>query len=288
MSNPVCPNCKNNKDISKLIFAKNLYICNLCNNGFLFPIEKNLSRFYPASYWKYPGQLSFIRSGLHNLLQYRRKKWLIKYLKRGAILDVGAGEGVFGKILGSDYQITNLESPFAEISNKNTIKVDFLAWKTNQRFDGIVFLESLEHVPGPQEYLKKAQSLLKKGGYIFVECPRFDSWEAKFFKDKWLHLDLPRHLVHLTRGGLATLASRSKLKVVSQKGMLVYEFSSYCFTVSLMHLLKIKPLNLREKSISNFTSILLALVLLPVGFIFETILHLFDQDPVQLSVFQKQ
>lgn len=287
MSKPICPNCKNNKDISKLDFVKDLYICNLCNNGFLFPIEKNLSSFYPPTYWKYPGQLSFIRSSLHNLLQYRRKDWLKKYLKKGVILDVGAGEGVFGKILGPNFQITNLESPFAEVSNKNTVKVDFLAWRTSQRFDGIVFLESLEHVPTPQEYLKKAATLLKKGGYIFVECPRFDSWESRFFQDKWLHLDIPRHLAHLTRKGLATIAIRNNLKVVNQSGMLVYEFSPYCFVVSLMIYLGIKPLNLRRRSIGNLSSMLLALLLLPLGFIIETIFHLFDQDPVELSVFKK-
>lgn len=236
----------------------NLYSYNSCKNGFIYPVPANLSRYYPKIYWQYPRQLSYIRSTLHNLLQIRRKKWVEKYIKSGSILDVGAGEGVFGKIMGADFQVTNLESPFAEVSNKDVIRTDFLKWKTNKKFDGIVFLESLEHVPSPQEYLKKAKSLLNKGGYIFVECPRFDSWESRLFKDKWFHLDIPRHLAHLTRKGLRILALRNNLKVVSQSGMLIYEFSPYCFTVSLMLLLKIKPLNLREKSISNLTSMIIA------------------------------
>lgn len=290
MSNPICPNCKkrDSRSIEKIIFSNQIYYCGSCHNGFLSPIPKNLSRYYPPSYWQYPGQLSFIRSYLHQLLQLRRKAWVEKYLQSGTILDVGAGEGTFGKSLRSNFQVTNLESPFAKVSNTDIIKVDFLKWKASKKFDGIVFLESLEHVPSPQDYLQKATKLLKKGGFIFVECPRFDSWESKLFKDKWLHLDLPRHLAHLTKIGLANLASRNKLKVVNQTGMLVYEFSSYCFTVSLMNLLKIKPLNLREKSISNLASILFALIFLPAGFIFETMFHLFDQDPVQLSVFQKE
>lgn len=283
-----CPNCKNNKEIVSLYSKSlNLFFCKICSNGFLYPIPKNLSNYYPATYWKYPGQLAYIRSALHNLLQQRRKNWVEKYLKGGEILDVGAGEGVFGKVLNSNFNVTNLESPFAEVSNKNVVKADFLKWNTSKKFDGIVFLESLEHVPSPQDYLKKAQSLLKKDGYIFVECPRFNCWESKFFKDKWLHLDVPRHLAHLTRQGLKVISARNNLKTVNQSGMFVLEFSPYCFTVSLMLYLEIKPLNLREKSISNLTSMMLALLLLPLGFIAETIFHLFDQDPVELSVFKK-
>lgn len=284
----LCPNCKHRTDLEILDTEQfNLYSCNSCKNGFIYPIPTNLSKYYPKIYWQYPGQLSYVRFALHNLLQHRRKSLIERYLKSGKILDVGAGEGVFGKILGRNFEVTNLESPFAKVSNKNVVKVDFLKWKTDKKFDGIVFLESLEHVPSPQEYLKKAKSLLKKRGYIFVECPRFDSWESKLFKDKWLHLDIPRHLAHLTREGLGILASRNHLKVINQSGMLVYEFSPYCFTVSLMLLLKIKPLNLRERSISNLTSMIIALILLPLGVVCETIFHFFNQDPVELSVFQK-
>ncbi|TSC87781.1 MAG: type 11 methyltransferase [Microgenomates group bacterium Gr01-1014_7] len=283
-----CPNCKHKTDIEILDTGQfNLYLCNSCKNGFLYPIPKNLSKYYPKIYWQYPGQLSYIRSTLHNLLQIRRKNWVKKYIKSGKILDVGAGEGVFGKTLGPNFAVTNLESPFAKVANKNVVKADFLKWKTDKKFDGIVFLESLEHVPSPQDYLKKARSLLNKNGYILVECPRFDSWESKLFKDKWLHLDIPRHLAHLTREGLGILASRNNLKVINQSGVLIYEFSPYCFTVSLMRLLKIKPLNLKERSISNLTSMTMALILLPLGVVAETIFHLFDQDPVELSVFQK-
>jgi len=282
-----CPNCKKG-NVYKIDFAKGqLFFCNDCNNGFLYPVPKNLFSFYPPSYWKYPGQLSYIRSTLHNLLQIRRKNWVKKYIRSGNILDVGAGEGVFGKMLGHNFKVTNLESPHAKVSIKNIVKIDFLKWKTNKKFDGIVFLESLEHVPSPQEYLRKAKSLLKKGGYIFVECPRYDSWESKLFKDKWLHLDIPRHLAHLTRKGLGILALRNNLKIVSQNGMLIYEFSPYCFIVSLMRVLNIKPLNLKEMSISNLIFMTVALILLPTALVSETIFHFCNQDPVEFSVFQK-
>lgn len=290
-----CPNCKNKDKVTILTnnsYSKNnkdfyILFCDSCFNGFLHPVPKNMGQYYSQTHWQHPGLFSSVRYTLHNLWQQSRKEWLEKYLKSGAILDVGAGEGIFGEKLGPKFQVTNLESPFAILNNKDVIRADFLKWKSSKKFDGIVFLESLEHVPSPEDYLKKAESLLNKGGYIFVECPRFDSWESRFFKGKWLHLDIPRHLAQLTRKGLKTLALRNHLKIVNQKGMLVYELSPYGFTISLMHHLGIKPLSLKEKSVGNLISILIALIILPLGVIVETIFHLFDQDPIELSVFQK-
>lgn len=291
----LCPNCQNNENITRLkkgdysksIENFSIYFCKTCSNGFTHPVPKNMGKYYSQIHWEHIGLLSSLRSLVHFLLQKRRKKWLNKYLSKGDLLDVGAGEGLFGKILGNNFQVTSIEAPFAKVKNPDVLNVDFLKWQTSKRFDGVVFLESLEHVSSPQEYLKKATSLLKKGGLIFVECPRFDSWESKLFKEKWIPLDIPRHLVHLTRKGLGIIAKRNNLTVISQTGMPVYEFSPYCFTVSLMLYLGVKPSNLREKTISNLFSIILTFSLLPLGFAAETIFHLFNQDPIELSVFQK-
>lgn len=286
---PSCPNCKTRNMVSRIESDKfDLFFCKECNNGFLFPIPKNLNRYYPPQYWQFPGQLSFIREGLHNLFQNRRKEWFKKYLSSGQVLDVGAGEGVFGKFLGEDFEVTNLETPQARIQNKNTIKVDFLRWKTNKKFNGIVFLESLEHVHRPQAYLEKASKLLKEGGYIFIECPKFNCWESKIFGKYWLHRDIPRHLVHFTNTGLQTIATRTGLQVVNQKSILSYEYSPMCLLVSLMNSLKVKPLNLRVKSFNNIFSLFLLAILSPLAFLIETIFFFFDQSPILLTILKKR
>ncbi len=286
---PKCPNCDTNKKSSLLESDEyNLFFCHKCHNGFLYPAPKNLAEFYPAKYWQFPGKLSSIREGLHNLLQIRRKSWIKNYLSGGEILDVVAGEGVFGNILGEEFKVTNLESPFSKVQNKNILRVNFLSWQTSQKFDGIVFLESLEHVSNPQQFLKKAASLLKPDGYIFIECPRFDCLESKMFGKYWLHRDIPRHLSHLTEQGIALIASRCRLKKVKQGGILLYEFSPYCFVVSLMAFFKIKPLNLRQKSYSNLLPLAVMLVFLPIAVVAETVYYFLHQAPIELSVFQKK
>jgi hypothetical protein len=51
--------------------------------------------------------------------------------------------------------------------------------------------------------LAEAQRLLKPGGALLVGVPNFGGWEARFVRDKFFHLDVPRHLTHLTRPTLA-------------------------------------------------------------------------------------
>lgn len=287
--NPNCPNCQTSLQVTLREEGKfQLYFCGECKNGFVYPIPRSLDKFYPSFYWQFPGQLAGIREGLHRFFQQRRKSWVLDFLSKGHILDVGAGEGVFGEMLGPQFQVTNLETPNAQVQNPNVIKADFLKWNTNKRFDGIVFLESLEHVPSPQKYLEKAAKLLKPAGYILVECPSFDSIESKLFGKHWVHRDIPRHLSQLSNRGVKILASRNNLKVIKQTGILSFEYSPMCFIFSSINLLNIQPLNLRVKSWNNLKVVLFSLMILPLAFLAETIFYLIDQAPTELTILAKK
>ena len=45
-----------------------------------------------------------------------------------------------------------------------------------------------------------------------MNVPNFGSWQARFAGPKWLHLDVPRHLVHYTPKTLAATFERAGLK----------------------------------------------------------------------------
>jgi hypothetical protein len=51
--------------------------------------------------------------------------------------------------------------------------------------------------------LDRATELLSAGGVLLVAVPNRGSWQARLFGDRWFHLDLPRHLVHLPARTLA-------------------------------------------------------------------------------------
>lgn len=283
-----CSSCKNKTNIEILDAGQfNLYLCNNCKNGFVYPIPKSLSKYYPKIYWQHPGKFSKIRNWLHNSLQKDRVSWFRKYLSSGTVLDVGSGEGSFGKFLGEGFRVTNLEAPFAQVDNKKVIKANFLSWKPKQKFNGIVFLESLEHVQNPQAYLKKASILLKKGGYIFVEYPRFSSLESRIFGKYWLNRDIPRHLVHFTEVGLRAIARKVSLEVVSQKGIMSYQYSPYCLVASMMNVLGMKTLNLRLGLLYNTPVLIFLTLMAPLSFLLETIFFYLGQSPVGLIVLRK-
>src|SRR5262249_41862290 len=44
--------------------------------------------------------------------------------------------------------------------------------------------------------------ILRPGGVLLVGVPNFSGFEARFFRDKWFHLDVPRHVTHLTKNAL--------------------------------------------------------------------------------------
>jgi SAM-dependent methyltransferase len=65
-----------------------------------------------------------------------------------------------------------------------------------------VFWHSLEHLPNPGEAIRHAARLLAPGGTLIIAVPNNDSLQARAFGDRWLHLDLPRHLAHLSTRSL--------------------------------------------------------------------------------------
>ncbi len=288
MKKVICPICKANQGTAISDSGKfNLYVCQKCKNGFISPVPKNSSDYYPKIYWQHQGKLSSFREWLHNWFQQDRSKWFKKYVSKGEVLDVGSGEGVFGKMLGDRFKVTNLEYLGARVSNKYVIKADFLSWKTNKRFDGIVFLESLEHVPNPQKYLEKASSLLKKGGLILVEYPRFASLESRALGKFWLQRDIPRHLFHFTEEGLKIIAVRSKLRVLAQEGIMSYQYSPYCLLASLSQALKIPILNLRLGILKNLPTLIFLSIGAPLAFLLETFFYLIGESPIGLIVLEK-
>jgi len=284
-----CPICNENKEIKTLDSGLfDLYFCQKCKNGFVYPIPGNLSDYYPKLYWQHLGKFSNPRQWLHNSYQKVRAGWFKRYLTKGTVLDVGAGEGIFGKMLGNNFTVTNLEYPGAQVRNKSVIKSDFLTWEPKQKFDGIVFLESLEHVTNPKKYLEKAASLLEKDGYIFVEYPRFSSFESRLLGKYWLQRDIPRHLFHFTEEGLRNIAKMTNLEVITQKGVMSYHYSPYCLLASLVKILKLPSLNLRLKIIKNLPTIFFLIIALPIAFLLEIIFYLTGESPAGIIVLKKK
>lgn len=79
-------------------------------------------------------------------------------------------------------------------------------------FDLVVFQHSLEHIEEPVEAMAEASALLAPGGRLIVDVPNWMSWQRRLFGNRWVMLDLPRHLQHFSPRALTRLAARLGLE----------------------------------------------------------------------------
>jgi SAM-dependent methyltransferase len=118
----------------------------------------------------------------------------------GPVLDVGAGDGSLLDAL----RARGREAVGLERSDHREDMLD----KAIEEMQGegewaaVIFWHSLEHLPHPASAVRAAAGLLADGGILFVALPNAASLQARVFGPRWLHLDLPRHIAHLTSGAL--------------------------------------------------------------------------------------
>ena len=127
----------------------------------------------------------------------------------GPVLDVGAGDGVLLDALqrrGRDAIGLERESRRSDVRDESLDRV-------RGRWGAVVFWHSLEHLPEPGAAIAEAARLLMPGGVLVVAVPNTDSFQARVFGDRWLHLDLPRHLVHLSTPALTSRLERCGFRV---------------------------------------------------------------------------
>lgn len=133
----------------------------------------------------------------------------------GPVLDVGAGDGTLIDALAERGRAaTGLEraSTRADLRDEPIEAMD-------GEWAAVVFWHSLEHLPAPGEAIRHAARLLAPRGVVVVAVPDAGSLQARAFGDRWLHLDRPRHLVHLTATALASGLERHGLRIERVSGV---------------------------------------------------------------------
>jgi SAM-dependent methyltransferase len=131
----------------------------------------------------------------------------------GPVLDVGAGDGTLVDAL----QAQGRETVGLE---RNPQRPDFRDQSLAEvegdgEWAAVILWHALEHLPEPGDAITQAARLLKPGGVIAIAVPNNGSFQAQVFGLRWLHLDIPRHLVHLSEKSLS--AGLSKRGFVVQR-----------------------------------------------------------------------
>lgn len=123
----------------------------------------------------------------------------------GPILDVGSGDGALVAALrerGRPAWGVERRQPAAPEVEANA-----------GEWSGVVLWHVLEHLPDPGEQVDALPAALRPGGVVLIAVPNSESLQARIFGGRWFHLDLPRHLVHLSASALTVRLERIGLSV---------------------------------------------------------------------------
>jgi SAM-dependent methyltransferase len=167
-----------------------------------WPSDKTLAAAYEGWYRPQGGRFA----GPGDAILKRSRGALARRLARiappGEVLDVGAGDGT---LLDALRHQGRSASGLELVATRPDIQAaDIADLPADRRYAAIVFWHSLEHLPRPADALARAAELLAPHSVLVIAVPNSDSLQAHIFGDRWLALDLPRHLVHLPAKALQT------------------------------------------------------------------------------------
>ncbi len=178
-----------------------------------WPSDAQLSEAYSGWYRPAGGRFSGIGDAVLRRTRASLAHRLHRRLPAGPVLDVGAGDGTLVEAFvrhGRD--AVGLE-PHASGPHIRDAEVE----DVDGAYSAVIFWHSLEHLREPAKALRHAAQLIVPGGLLVIAVPNATSLQARVFKDRWLALDLPRHLVHLSPQAL--------LAEIGQAGLLVERVS---------------------------------------------------------------
>lgn len=236
--------------------------CGECGLVYMNPqvAHEDIEKLYPADYAPHSKKGKGIGPKIASLYYQISKMPIIGYFpkqlmnvkiagniyrslnRQSRILDVGCGSGAFLNSIRADkgcevYGVDISENAVGQA--KSSFDLDIFkgtiieAPFPQAHFDIITAWWYLEHIPDPDTTIAKMSSLLKDNGYCIIGVPNFESFNAKHFKDKWYHLDSPRHLCIWTPRTITRLLEKHNLVVTKT----IYDKTPWGLLGSLQYLL---------------------------------------------------
>lgn len=225
-----CIICENkNLTLFKKINDKSIYECRNCSLA--MTLEKERGKLEIREKSNYLNFYNFNEYKKSEIKLKKRIKKLIKIItkfkKKGNVLDVGAGFGLFSALLlkCKDFRITIVEPVLdPNYINKNEILYhkknveEFLKFNKN-KYDLILLIDVLEHFKDPLLNLKKLKKILKSDGYIIIQVPNYKSLMAKSCTN-WAWWMVEEHKFHFSPKSIYYLLKKAGYNI---KFFMTYE-----------------------------------------------------------------
>jgi SAM-dependent methyltransferase len=204
-----------------------LVSCQACGSATTYPppTERELNQAYLGWYRPDSGRFSAGGDRLLALSRATLARRVDQIAPDGPILDVGAGEGTLVRALRArGREALGLERASG---GEGVIAAEIADFdQRSGEWAAVVFWHSLEHVPRPAAALDRARRLLARRGVLLIALPNLGSWQAQLFGERWFHLDLPRHIVHVRaqalRAGIEAHGLRVERTSYWRGGQLVF------------------------------------------------------------------
>lgn len=293
MINTTCPLCLNDKtQLSPEVFEikvdderYSIKKCQNCNHSFTwFDHEVDIESYYDEKDYAVQDTKNSIFFKIQRFEYNQVIKNILSFKPLPAqILDFGSGKGLFlhfAKEKG--FEVKGIESSLPRANyarNHFELEINTDYYKSgavfNTKFDVLTLFHVLEHIHLSEDLLTNLiKDNLKENGLLIIEVPNFDSWQSKWAGNRWLHLDVPRHISHFTPVILKKLMEQNGCKIKSASyfslhlgiiGMIQTIFSWFGYQGFLIGDLK------RKKTVPLMLGLLTAL---PFAFILEAVASL--------------
>ncbi len=177
---------------------------------------EEMTAYYPNEYFPDPDHSEALR------VAERRKVALVqRFCARGSLLDIGAGIGLFVReAADAGFSAEGIEiSQQAVDLGKRSLGVRLTAGDPLElqipasSYDIVTLWHVLEHLSSPHTVLQRIFRILRESGTLFLAVPNAGSIQARLFRSRWFHLDVPRHQFHYTPVTLAHVLHRAGFEV---------------------------------------------------------------------------
>lgn len=213
--NSNCVFC-NQKSASSLYGLASYWYCRGCDVAWVKRIPKVE---YEDTYYRGKSSLAAKLFSPLGKIFYSIRNMYVRNGQKKVWIDVGAGDGGYLQTVKAKRKIgVEYSSSGREIMKDAALDTlsdsEFLKEKGLQA-DIISFWQVLEHVEKPWEYLEAAKRNLKKSGKIVIGIPNIDSFEFKFAREYWFHLQPQFHLWHFTPKSIHKLLKKTGFTINS-------------------------------------------------------------------------
>jgi 2-polyprenyl-3-methyl-5-hydroxy-6-metoxy-1,4-benzoquinol methylase len=190
--------------------AYELRSCEACELIFVDPRldDSILARLYDEDFYFSTGRaLEGISEWVIRQIQRTRQRRVQRFVRSGALLDIGSGDGRFVHHMASQgWQATGLDfSPAAQaLAQARGGGGRFLCGSLFDHefepssIDLVTLWQVLEHIGETREFLERTHDLMRPGGVFVAAVPNIEGLSARLTGERWWGLDVPRHLVHFT------------------------------------------------------------------------------------------